>query len=296
MSEKRLKIAIQKSGRLAGESLELLEKCGIRLTRSKDQLFCRARNFPLDAFFVRDDDIPAFVANDVAQIGIVGENVLAEEKALDGKNRLNDVRVLNKLGFGTCRLSIAVPHDFDYKSARSLKDLTIATSYKGVLQAFLNKNDINADIVSMKGAVEVAPRIGMADCICDLVSTGATLSNNGLKEEEIILQSQSILIGKDITDPEIQNIFKRFMLRLEGVQKAKNSKYIMLHCPPEKLEDVKAVLPGADSPTVLNLEGRDDLVAVHSVAQEGVFWDTMENLRDIGASDILVVPIEKILD
>lgn len=294
--EKRLKIAIQKSGRLAEESLQVLEKCGIKFAKSKDQLFCRAQNFPLDAFFVRDDDIPAFVASGVTQIGIVGANVFEEERALNTNSRLSDVTILNHLGFGKCRLSLAMPYNEEYKDLRSIAGKKIATSYKGILSKFLADNDISAQIVTMNGAVEVAPRIGMADLICDLVSTGATLANNGLKEVETVLLSQSILIGGTFEDTDLQDILSRFLLRLEGVQKAKNSKYIMLHCAADKLNQVKDILPGADSPTVLQLEGRDDKVAVHSVAQEGIFWDTMERLRDVGASDILVVPIEKILD
>ena len=294
--EERLKLAIQKSGRLSDESKTLLDKCGIRLIKSKDQLFCTAQNFPLDVFFVRDDDIPAFVASNVCQIGIVGQNVLFEEQISRHTPNLKNIKPVSELGFGKCRLAIATPHDFDYQGAQSLEGRIIATSYEGLLSQYLKKQKLSCEIVTMQGAVEIAPRINMADAICDLVSTGSTLTMNGLKEVETILESQAVLIRNNNVNEAQQEILDRFMIRLKGVQDAQSSKYIMLHSPVDVLEDIKSVLPGVETPTVLTLHGRDDLVAIHAVCNEGVFWRTMENLKAKGASSILVLPIEKMLD
>ncbi|OIN87465.1 MAG: ATP phosphoribosyltransferase [Alphaproteobacteria bacterium CG1_02_46_17] len=292
----RLKLAVQKSGRLADDSRALLEKCGIRFTKSKDQLFCTAQDFPLDLFFVRDDDIPAFVASGVCQIGIVGQNVLSEEKLLSKNKKLQDVEEVLPLGFGKCRLSIAIPYGFEYENAQSLQGKVIATSYEGLLSEFLMLNNVEAEIVDMRGAVEIAPRVGMADAICDLVSTGATLAVNGLQEAEVIFKSQSVLIkGTEISDDQ-QKILDRLLMRIRGVLQAENSKYIMFHAPIQSLDELRNVIPGSDAPTVLELQGRTDKVAVHAVCNEDVFWDTMEDLRSKGATDILVVPIEKMLE
>ena len=293
--EKRLKIAIQKSGRLADMSIQLLEKCGISLAKSRDQLLCRAQNFPLDIFLVRDDDIPAFLATDVCQLGILGQNGLLEKQAL-GNGKFAGLRQLLPLGYGRCRLSIAVPHDFDYQSIDSLNGKVIATSYKGLLAQYLADHKIDADIVTMEGAVEVAPRTHLADVICDLVSTGSTLVSNGLVEKDIILQSQAVLVTNQIDDPEIAALAEKLKSRIKAVLRAENSRYIMLNSPIDSLEAIKAVLPGSQSPTVMPLQGRDDMVAVHAVCEEGVFWDTMEDLKANGANSILVVPIEKMLD
>ena len=293
--EKRLKIAIQKSGRLADMSIQLLEKCGISLAKSRDQLLCCAQNFPLDIFLVRDDDIPAFLATDVCQLGILGQNGLLEKQAL-GNGKFAGLRQLLPLGYGKCRLSIAVPHDFDYQSIESLNGKVIATSYKGLLAQYLADHKIDADIVTMEGAVEVAPRTHLADVICDLVSTGSTLVSNGLVEKDIILQSQAVLVTNQIDDPEIAALAEKLKSRIKAVLRAENSRYIMLNSPIDSLEAIKAVLPGSQSPTVMPLQGRDDMVAVHAVCEEGVFWDTMEDLKANGANSILVVPIEKMLD
>ena len=293
--EKRLKIAIQKSGRLADMSLQLLEKCGILLAKSRDQLLCRAQNFPLDIFLVRDDDIPAFLSTDVCQLGILGQNALLEKQAL-GNGKFVDLKQLLPLGYGKCRLSIAVPHDFAYHSITSLKGKVIATSYKGLLSQYLAKQNIKADIVTMEGAVEVAPRTHLADVICDLVSTGNTLTSNGLAEKDVILQSQAVLATNEIMDLEIKSLADKITSRIKAVLRAENSRYIMLNSPTDSLEAIKAVLPGSQSPTVMPLQGRDDMVAVHAVCEEGVFWDTMEDLKANGAMSILVVPIEKMLD
>ena len=294
-TEKRLKIAIQKSGRLAEMSLQLLVKCGIILTKSRDQLLCRAQNFPMDIFLVRDDDIPAFLTADVCQLGILGQNVLLEKQAqINGVS--SSLEQLLLMGHGKCRLSIAVPHGFNYESIASLNGKVIATSYKGLLGQYLATHNIKADIVTMEGAVEVAPRTHLADVICDLVSTGSTLISNGLVEKEVILESQAVLVTNQVSDPEIAALAEKITSRIKAVLRAENSRYIMLNTPTKSLEAIKAVLPGSQSPTVMPLQGRDDMVAVHAVCEEGVFWDTMEDLKGCGANSILVVPIEKMLD
>ena len=294
-TEKRLKIAIQKSGRLAEMSLQLLVKCGIILTKSRDQLLCRAQNFPMDIFLVRDDDIPAFLTADVCQLGILGQNVLLEKQAqINGVS--SSLEQLLLIGHGKCRLSIAVPHGFNYESIASLNGKVIATSYKGLLGQYLATHNIKADIVTMEGAVEVAPRTHLADVICDLVSTGSTLISNGLVEKEVILESQAVVVTNQVSDPEIAALAEKITSRIKAVLRAENSRYIMLNSPTKSLEAIKAVLPGSQSPTVMPLQGRDDMVAVHAVCEEGVFWDTMEDLKGCGANSILVVPIEKMLD
>lgn len=291
----RLKIAIQKSGRLSEKSFALLEKAGISLQKSKDQLLCRARNFPLDIFLVRDDDIPAFLVNDVCQLGIIGQNSLLETKRLEPEvyGQLEEVV---RLGFGRCRLSIAVPNDMPYEGVQSLAGKTIATSYRGLLAEYLVANGVTAEIVTMEGAVEVAPRTHLADAICDLVSTGNTLTSNGLAEKDIILESQAVIIKNNNIQDDLKLLSETILARINAVLRAENSRYIMMNSPAAALDDIKAILPGSQSPTVMPLQGRDDMVAVHAVCEEEVFWSTMEDLKARGASSILVVPIEKMLD
>ena len=244
---------------------------------------------------MRDDDIPAFLAKDVCQLGILGQNVLLEKQA-QGNGIFSSLEQLLPIGHGKCRLSIAVPHDFKYESIASLNGKVIATSYKGLLGQYLKANDINADIVTMEGAVEVAPRTHLADVICDLVSTGNTLISNGLVEKDVILESQAVLATNKINDPDIAAVADKITSRIKAVLRAENSRYIMLNSPSESLEAIKAVLPGSQSPTVMPLQDCEDMVAVHAVCEEGVFWDTMEGLKANGANSILVVPIEKMLD
>ena len=291
----RLKIAIQKNGRLSEKSFALLEKAGISLQKSKDQLLCRAQNFPLDIFLVRDDDIPAFLQKEVCQLGILGQNTLLETLALD-HDQFSGLQEVMPLGFGRCRLSVAVPNDMPYAGIEALEGLTIATSYRGLLSAFLAEKGVKAQIVTMEGAVEVAPRTHLADAICDLVSTGNTLISNGLREEDIILQSQAVIVRNSDMDPVSAGLCEKLLARITAVLRAENSRYIMLNSPIAALEDIKAILPGSQSPTVMPLQGRDDMVAVHAVCNEEVFWSTMEDLKSRGASSILVVPIEKMLD
>ena len=294
-NEKRLKIAIQKSGRLADMSLQLLEKCGIQLSKSRDQLLCRSQNFPLDVFLVRDDDIPAFLATNVCQLGVLGQNVLREKQVADNGKFAGLIEEL-PLGYGRCRLSIAVPQGVHHEGAESLRGKTIATSYKGLLSGYLAANQVDADIVTMEGAVEVAPRTHLADVICDLVSTGNTLISNGLVEKDVILQSEAVLVKNRIAEAGLAHLCEKLISRIKAVQRAAKSRYIMLNSPINKLAAIKAVLPGSQSPTVMPLQGREDMVAVHAVCEEHVFWDTMEDLKAKGANSILVVPIEKMLD
>lgn len=291
----RLKIAIQKSGRLSEKSFALLEKAGINLQKSKDQLLCRARNFPLDIFLVRDDDIPAFLVNDVCQLGILGQNTMLETKLLDPQT-FGGLEQVIELGFGRCRLSLATPNDMPYDGVGSLAGKTIATSYRGLLADYLAGQNVEVDIVTMEGAVEVAPRTHLADAICDLVSTGNTLISNGLTEQETILESQAVIIKNNGMQDDLRSLSEKLLARITAVLRAENSRYIMLNSPVDSLDEIKSILPGSQSPTVMPLQGRDDMVAVHAVCEEEVFWQTMEDLKARGATSILVVPIEKMLD
>ena len=281
----KLKIAIQKSGRLHEDSLRLLKECGIDISNGGNKLKSTAANFPLEVYFLRDDDIPQYVEDAVSDIGIVGENVVYEKK--------KEVEVMEKLGFGKCRLSIAIEKGDTY-NRENLNGKKIATSYPVILQEFLTTNNIDAEIHEISGSVEIAPGIGLADAICDLVSSGSTLLTNGLKEAETILESQSVLIRNKKLDPEKQRLLNKLLFRLRSVKKAKNNKYILLNAPNEKLKDIIALLPGMKSPTVLPL-AESGWSSVHSVIDENDFWDIIEQLREEGAQGILVVPIEKMI-
>ena len=294
----RLRIAVQKSGRLAEPSLNLLERCGIRFTKSKDQLFCQSKNFAADLLMLRDDDIPELVQEGACDLGMVGSNVF-QEIFFDHQQRQRNFTIekIAELGFGFCRLSLAVPKENDLTSREDLQGKKIATSYPATLQNWLDKNKIKATVVQMSGAIEIAPRLQIADAICDLVSTGETLAANGLREIEVVSQSQSILVRRTEKMAEVkEQLVQRLLSRLKGVMKAEESKYIMLHSPVEALERVKAALPGVETPTILPLQGVKDKVAVHAVCRENLFWETMEDLKAAGASAILVLPIEKILE
>lgn len=296
-SKQRIKIAVQKSGRLTDHSLDLLERCGLKFTQSKDQLFCFGENMPIDVLLVRDDDIPDLVADDICDLGIVGLNVV-EEKRLGrefaGRETLFD-RIYD-LDFGHCRLSIAAPADTPYTGLPSLNGKVIATSYVSILRSFLESNAIDARTEYFSGAVEIAPRLGKADFICDLVSTGSTLSANGLSEREVLLQSEAVIIQTRAPLPEDkQELVGRILQRLDGVLQVHESKYIMLHAPRAALDEIRRLLPGSEAPTVIPLEGTNDKVAVHAVCRENVFWETLENLKAAGASSLLVLPVEKML-
>jgi len=282
----KLKIAIQKSGRLSENSLKLLKECGIEFDNGLNKLKAEAYNFPLEVFFLRDDDIPQYVEDGVADIGIVGENVLLE------KNR--DVKGVQKLGFGKCRLSIAVPKDKKYKSIKDLEGLRIATSYATILSKYLKKNKIKAEIHEISGSVEIAPGIGLADAICDLVSSGSTLFTNGLKEAEVILRSEAALVANKSLSVEKNKILEKLLFRINALRAAKNNKYILLNAPNAKLKTICNILPGMKSPTILPLAEKG-WSSVHSVVQEDAFWEIIEKLKANGAQGILVVPIEKMI-
>lgn len=287
----RLRIAVQKSGRLAERSLDLVRDAGLRVVKGNNDLLYRIENYPIDLLRVRDDDIPTFVADGVCDLGIVGENVLEEVK-----NGGPNAEVVMPLGFGRCTLKIAAPPSLDYAGPQSLDGLRIATSYPRILRRFLDENGVSADIVTMRGAVEVAPRLKLAAAICDLVSTGATLEANGLAARATVLDSQAVLI-KAPTAPEagLQPLMDSIIERMAGVVSSQGAKYVMLNAPRSALDRITAILPGAGSPTVMPLSGRDDAVAVHAVCQEAVFWETLEQLKGAGASAILVLPIEKMM-
>jgi ATP phosphoribosyltransferase len=282
----KLKIAIQKSGRLSQSSLKLLKECGIEFDNGLNKLKAEAYNFPLEVFFLRDDDIPQYVEDGVADIGIVGENVLLE------KNK--EVKTVERLGFGKCRLSIAFPKDKKYKSIKDLEGLRIATSYSTILEKYLKKNKVKAEIHEISGSVEIAPGIGLADAICDLVSSGSTLFTNGLKEVEVILKSEAALVANKNLSAAKLDILEKLLFRINALRAAKNNKYILLNAPNERLATICKILPGMKSPTILPLVEKG-WSSVHSVVQEDKFWDIIEKLKANGAQGILVVPIEKMI-
>jgi ATP phosphoribosyltransferase len=295
--QERLRIAVQKSGRLTDESLDLLHRCGLKFSRGKDQLMCYGENMPLDVLFVRDDDIPDLVQEDVCDLGLVGMNVLEEKRlAMAARGTPPRIEVLQKLDFGRCRLALAVPDDFRYEGLHSVAGKRIATTYPNVLARFLQEHDIEADVVTLSGAVEIAPRLGRADLICDLVSTGSTLTANHLREVVVVLESQAALVRTPVALPNVKaDWVRRLLVRIDGVQQVRESKYIMLHAPRAALPQIKKLLPGSESPTVIPLDGTGDKVAVHAVCRETVFWETLESLKAAGASAVLVLPVEKML-
>lgn len=289
----RLRIAVQKKGRLADESFAMLKKCGLNFSVRGDGLLARVKNFPIDLLLVRDDDIPNFVASGASDFGLVGENVFAEEKL--GAKAL-DVKILRRLGFSRCNLCLAAVENGNIQTLQSLDGKKIATSYPGILSAYLKDNNIDAACVEMKGAVELAPRINIADAICDLVSSGATLEANGLRAFETILESEAVLVGSNRElSTEKQKIYERLLSRIDGVIRSKDSKYIMLNAPQDQIEAITKILPGSDAPTIIPLGTDDGLVAMQAVCTENVFWETLEALKAKGARSILVLPIEKMM-
>ena len=297
MDEPRLKIAVQKSGRLTEPSLELLASCGLKLSRGKDQLFGYGENLPLDVLFVRDDDIPDLVREDVCDLGLVGLNVLQEKRlALGPRASLETLTPLRSLEFGRCRLALAVPEAVAYGGISTLQGKRIATTYPCLLEQYLLDRKISADIVTLSGSVEIAPRLGRADLVCDLVSTGSTLEANHLREIETVLESHAVLIRTPVELSKSKaDWVERLLQRIDGVQHVRESKYIMLHAPRAALAEIRRLLPGSESPTIIPLEGCTDRVAVHAVCRENVFWETLESLKKVGASALLVLPVEKML-
>ncbi|MFK3619488.1 ATP phosphoribosyltransferase [Pasteurella multocida] len=297
IESKRLRIAMQKSGRLSQESQALLKQCGVKINLQEQRLIAYAENMPIDILRVRDDDIPGLVFDGVVDLGIIGENVLEEEELTrQAAGETVNYKKLRRLDFGGCRLSIAIPQDETYNGISDLKNARIATSYPNLLKRYMQQQSVDFKTCSLTGSVEVAPRAGLADAICDLVSSGATLEANSLKEVEIIYRSKSCLIQRAAElSPEKQALVDKLLTRIQGVQQAAESKYIMLHAPKEKLEEITALLPGVENPTILPLAQDNSKVAMHVVSQENLFWETMEQLKDAGASSILVLPIEKMM-
>lgn len=292
----RLKIAIQKSGRLAERSLQLLERSGLDFARSKDKLFWYGRNLPVDLLLVRDDDIPRLLLAGVCQLGIVGENVADETALAQAADPSTTLQPLLKLGFGHCRLMLAAPEDGAIQSAADLAGKRIATSYPALTQRYLDQHQVSANIVRLSGAVEIAPSLGTADAIVDLVSTGTTLRANHLRALTEVLSSQAALYRcPQALTADTEALLNTLLTRIEGVLRARESKYVMMHAPRARLADIAAILPGAEAPTVLALDGQEDRVAVHAVCTENVFWEHLEQLKAAGAADILVLPVEKML-
>jgi len=290
----RIRVAVQKSGRLSERSLELLQSCGLRFVRSKDKLYWYGKDFPVDLLLVRDDDIPRMLLDGVCELGIVGENI-AREEVLE-RNSGEDLTRLRKLSFGDCRLSLAVPEDSPVKSASDLDGCRIATSYPALTSALLAKRDISAEMVRFSGSVEIAPGLGISDAISDLVSTGTTLRANHLVELEVLFESTAALYGQlNNLTVEKQTLLDRLLARLDGVLLAVESKYVMLNAPRDAVAEITRLLPGAENPSLMNLEGAPDRVALHAVCREAVFWEHLEALKGAGASAILVLPVEKML-
>jgi ATP phosphoribosyltransferase len=295
---KRLRIAVQKSGRLSDDSIALLKAIGVKLQIRERLLIAHSTNMPIDLLRVRDDDIPGLVMDGVVDLGFIGENEL-EEKMLERQaaGKASEFVTLRRLDYGGCRLSLAVPNEMEYDNVQSLQGKEVATTYPFLLERFFKDNGVDAKAVMLTGSVEVAPRAGVADAICDLVSTGATLEANGLVEKDVIFKSKAVLIQRadGAISEEKQALINRLVPRIDGVMQAKESKYIMLHAPKAYVEQVKSLLPGAENPTILPLAGNEESVAVHVVSTETLFWETMEKLKALGCSSILVMPIEKMM-
>jgi ATP phosphoribosyltransferase len=294
LSAQRLTLASQKKGRLADGGFDLLKRAGVKLAYGRDQLLRRAENLPLDLMLIRDDDIPSFVATGACDYGIVGENELYE--AMQRSPRLANLEVALKLGFARCKLKLAAAIDGDIQTISDLEGRTVATSYPGLTDKFLKERGVTAEMVEMGGSVEVAPRVGVADAICDLVSTGATLEANGLRAFETVFESEAVLIRRKDGLPEaIEETAGLLVQRFEGVIASRQTKYILLNAPTDRIDEVRKILPGNDAPTVAPVVGREDVVAVHAVCTEEVFWSTLEQLKAVGARSILVMPIEKMM-
>ncbi|MDA1143921.1 MAG: ATP phosphoribosyltransferase [Bacteroidetes bacterium] len=282
----RLKIAIQKSGRLHDDSIDLLKACGISIDNGKDQLKAMARNFDLEVFYLRNGDIPQYLKDGVVDIAIIGENVLIEKG--------EGITIAEKLGFSKCKVSMAIPKEVPYNGVKDFDGIKIATSYPNTVQAYLNKNGIKADIHLINGSVEIAPNIGLADAICDIVSSGSTLFKNNLKEVDVILKSEAVLAVSPELPSDLRPILEKLVFRIKAVLRARESKYVLLNVPNEKLEAVLNILPGMKSPTVLPL-AEEGWSSVHTVIQKDSFWEVIDLLKSAGAESILVCPIEKMV-
>ncbi len=282
----KLKIAIQKSGRLNQDSLKLLKDCGISIDNGKDQLKAKARNFPMEVLYLRNGDIPQYLRDGVVDIAIIGENLLIEK----GK----DLPIIENLGFSKCKVSIAVPKNTTYNSIKDLNGLRIATSYPNTVNDFLEKNKIDAELHIINGSVEIAPNIGLADAIVDIVSSGSTLFKNNLKEVEQLLKSEAVLVTSPSLTIEKQEVLNKLQFRIQSVLRARNSKYVLLNAPNEKVQEIIKLLPGMKSPTVLPL-AEEGWSSIHTVIEKNKFWDVIDELKSHGAEGILVCPIEKMV-
>lgn len=280
-----LRIAIQKSGRLQEGSLKLLKDCGLSISNGKDQLKTQASNFPVEVLFLRDDDIPQYIEDGVADAGIIGENIFAEKQKAG--------EIVKRLNFAKCRLALAVPRTEQYTGISWFEGKNIATSYPNIVSDFLKRNNIKAGIHEISGSVEIAPGIGLADAICDIVSTGSTLLSNGLKEVELVMKSEAVLVAGKLNADKKQ-ILNKLVFRMEAVQQASNNKYILLNCPNEAIEPITNVIPGMKSPTILPLS-KPGWSSLHSVVDENDFWEKIDQLKKLGAEGILVIPIEKMI-
>ncbi|MBN10306.1 MAG: ATP phosphoribosyltransferase [Flavobacteriaceae bacterium] len=286
MVNKKLHIAVQKSGRLHDESLKLLNDCGISIDNGKDQLKAVARNFPLEIFYLRNGDIPQYIRDGVVDIAIIGENLLIEK----GK----EITIKEKLGFSKCRVSIAIPKDDAYKGIESLTGKKIATSYPNTVEGFLSEKGIDAELHIINGSVEIAPNIGLSDAICDIVSSGSTLFKNNLKEVEVLFKSEAVLAASSILDAEKTDILEKLQFRIQSVLKGRQSKYILMNVPNDSIDKISSILPVLKSPTVLPL-AEPGWSSLHSVVNEGTFWEVIDELKAAGAQDILVCPVEKMV-
>jgi ATP phosphoribosyltransferase len=284
--EERLRIAVQKSGRLSDSSIKLIRECGIHFNNGKGKLKAVSANFPAEFLFLRDDDIPGYVEDGVADIGIVGENVMLEKE--------KDVSLIKKLGFSRCRLSLAISRDKAYGGVQDFEGMNIATSYPKILQRFFDQKGVKAHLHEISGSVEIAPSIGLADAVCDIVSSGSTLLSNGLKEVEVILQSEAVLIAHKGISEARSKALNQLLFRMDAVQRGSSNKYVLLNAPAESTEEIIRILPGMRSPTVLPL-AMEGWNSIHSVIREDEFWEVIEKLKEAGAEGILVVPIQKMI-
>jgi len=282
----KLKIAIQKSGRLNQDSLKLLKDCGISIDNGKDQLKVTAPNFPLEILYLRNADIPQYLEDGVVDVAIIGENLLIEKQ--------KNIEIIERLGFSKCRVSLAVPKEIDYDSINYFEGRKIATSYPNTLLNYLNKNEVNAEIHAISGSVEIAPNIGLADGICDIVSSGSTLFKNGLKEIQVMLRSEAVLAKSPNIEVEQKQILDKLLFRMKAVLRAKNTKYVLMNLPNTKIEQVSQILPVLKSPTILPL-AEEGWSSLHTVIDEAKFWDVIDELKSAGAEGILIVPIDKMV-
>jgi ATP phosphoribosyltransferase len=282
----KLKIAVQKSGRLSEKSIQLLQECNIKLTNGNRKLIAVSSNFPIEILYLRDDDIPQYINDGVADIGIVGENEMLEKNY--------PLTIYQRLGFAKCRLSLAIPKTENYQSINYFQSKKIATSYPSILKTFLEKNNINAEIHQISGSVEISPSIGLADAIFDIVSSGSTLISNGLKEVEKVMNSEAVIIGNKNLESQKAKIFEDMLFRIRAIQTANSNKYILLNAPKNKLDEITQVIPGMKSPTIMPL-AEEGWYSIHSVVNEDKFWEIIDKLKNAGAQGILVVPIEKMI-